>query len=98
MSRLDAAITELIAAIREEVAREIPAPQSPEPPRLLSIRETADALGVGRSTIYTEMDAGRLRSVKVGRRRLIPSDAIVTMIGHAGTTARPSPLRKRVPA
>ena len=98
MTRLDDAVAELVAAIREEVALERPASPPSGPPRLLSIRDAADALGVGRSTIYTEMDAGRLRSVKVGRRRLIPSDAILTVIGDAGGMARPSPLRKTVPA
>lgn len=32
--------------------------------------------GIGRSSIYRLMDTGELRSVKVGRRRLIPDSSI----------------------
>jgi excisionase family DNA binding protein len=51
------------------------------PDRLLSVDEAARALGVGRSSVYAELGAGRLRSVKVGRRRLVPSGAVGDRIG-----------------
>lgn len=41
--------------------------------RLLSIRETADWLGVSERFVYSLISRGELRSVKVGRRRLIDS-------------------------
>lgn len=42
----------------------------------LSAVEVASSLGVSRTTVYRLMDAGRLRSVRVGGRRLIPVDAV----------------------
>lgn len=71
--RLTLAVAELVAALREESRTE---PDSKAPDRLLSIDAAADALGLGRSLLYGEIGAGRLRSVKVGRRRLVPSSAI----------------------
>jgi excisionase family DNA binding protein len=41
-----------------------------------SIEEAAQSLGVGRTTVYDLMNSGDLESVKVGRRRIIPADAI----------------------
>ncbi|MBA2757371.1 MAG: helix-turn-helix domain-containing protein [Chloroflexi bacterium] len=52
------------------------------PDRLLSIDEAAKALGIGRSALYGEMGALRLRSIKVGRRRLVPSAAIAEYINE----------------
>jgi excisionase family DNA binding protein len=75
VTRIEAAVAELVAALREEVAAAA-APAADAPDRLLSINEAADALGIGRSTLYQEIDAGNLRSLKVGRRRLVPSSAI----------------------
>jgi excisionase family DNA binding protein len=48
--------------------------------RLNSIEDAMERLRLGRSKVYVEMDSGRLRSVKVGRRRLIPESAIVEYI------------------
>jgi len=36
-----------------------------------SVAEAAEALGVSRDTIYDELRAGRLASIKLGRRRII---------------------------
>jgi excisionase family DNA binding protein len=73
--RLTTALTELVAALRDEIATEH-RPSDREPDRLLSIEQAAQALGVGRTALYSEIGAGRIRSVKVGRRRLVPSSAI----------------------
>lgn len=82
-ARLDAAIHELVEAIAESVRAE--AATSPATPdRLYSIPEAADALSIGRSALYGEIAAGRLRSVKVGRRRLVPSSAVRELIARAG--------------
>jgi excisionase family DNA binding protein len=48
--------------------------------RLLSIDEAAEILGVGRSTTKTLLGTGRLRSVRLGSRRLIPESAIEDLI------------------
>jgi excisionase family DNA binding protein len=73
--RLTTAVTELVAALRAEIANERH-PSEREPDRLLSIEQAARALGIGRTALYSEIWAGRVRSVKVGRRRLVPSSAV----------------------
>jgi excisionase family DNA binding protein len=73
--RLRAAVMELVEALRDEIAAEA-RPSEREPDRLLSIEQAARALGIGRSALYSEISARRIRSVKVGRRRLVPSSAI----------------------
>ena len=49
------------------------------PEQLLSIDQAAVITGVGRTTIYAAIGAGRLRSVKVGRRRLVLASAIAEL-------------------
>jgi excisionase family DNA binding protein len=71
-----AAVDALVAAI---LAAATPEPAD-APERLLSVAEAAGALGIGRSALYVEMDTGRLRSLHVGRRRLIPAGAIADYI------------------
>jgi excisionase family DNA binding protein len=73
--RLTTALAELVAALRDEIATER-RPSDREPDRLLSIEQAARALGIGRTALYSEIGAGRIRSVKVGRRRLVPSSAV----------------------
>ncbi|MCL6300485.1 helix-turn-helix domain-containing protein [Streptomyces kronopolitis] len=41
-------------------------------PRLYKVEVAAKLCGIGRSTAYEEIRLGRLRTVRVGRRRLIP--------------------------
>lgn len=45
-------------------------------PVLLSVAEVAELTRLGRSRLYDEIRSGRLRSVKVGRRRLISVGAV----------------------
>jgi excisionase family DNA binding protein len=73
--RLRAAVMERVEALRDEIAVEA-RPSEREPDHLLSIEQAAQALGIGRTALYSEIWAGRIRSVKVGRRRLVPSSAI----------------------
>lgn len=73
--RVEAAIRELAAALREEIAAEAQAiPGAPE--KLYSVEDAAELLGIGRTALYGELQAGRCRSIKVGRRRLIPASSI----------------------
>ena len=53
------------------------------PDRLLSVDEAADMLGIGRSRLYDEIAAQRIRSIRVGRRRLLASGAIAEYIAEA---------------
>ena len=49
-------------------------------PQLLSVAETANRMGVHRSTVYRLFAAGQLPSVQIGRRRLIAESAIAAYI------------------
>jgi excisionase family DNA binding protein len=72
---VDQLVAALLAAVRAEAAT-VPAPSD----RLLSIDQAASALGIGRTALYDELTDGRLRSFKVGRRRLIPASAVAAFI------------------
>jgi excisionase family DNA binding protein len=80
---IETAVRGLVDALRAELAT---TSVEPEPDRLLSIVAAADALGIGRSMLYEEINRGRIRTVKVGRRRLVPSTAVRDYIG-TGTAA-----------
>ena len=43
---------------------------------LYDIEDVEDRTSLGRSTIYALMASGRLESVKVGARRLVPADSL----------------------
>lgn len=61
----------------------------PAPELLVAVPEAARRLGIGRTTCYAEIAAGRLPSVKVGRRRLVPVaalDAYVDLLDSEGVT------------
>lgn len=46
-------------------------------PRLMyRPEEAAEALAIGRTRVYAALAAGELRSVRVGRSRRIPADAL----------------------
>lgn len=47
-----------------------------EPRYALSIEEACKSTGVGRTLIYSEIKAGRLATLKIGRRRLVPVAAL----------------------
>lgn len=81
MNAIEEATRALAAAIAEAIVASGPSASAAD--RLLSIPEAAAALGVGRSTVYKEIAVGRLRTIKVGRRRLVPSGAIAAYTGAA---------------
>jgi excisionase family DNA binding protein len=72
---VDALVSVLLAAVTPEPA------DAPE--RLHDVGSAAALLGIGRSALYGEMQAGRLRSLAIGRRRLIPASAIADYIRRA---------------
>ena len=43
---------------------------------LLRVREVVQILGIGRSTVYELMDSGTLESVRIGKSRRIPTEAL----------------------
>ncbi|MEV4927882.1 excisionase family DNA-binding protein [Streptomyces roseoverticillatus] len=44
--------------------------------RLHSVEAAAEIIGIGRSATYDEIRLGRLRTVRRGRRRLVPTEWI----------------------
>jgi excisionase family DNA binding protein len=68
--RLDAALRELADALRAEIAAEA-APAASAPERLYDLATVCALTSLGRTFIYGEIAAGRLRSRKCGRRRLV---------------------------
>ena len=73
-----AAVDELVAALLAAITEAAAIGGAPD--RLLDIESASAELGIGRSRLYDEIGAGRLRSIKVGRRRLVPAKAIADFI------------------
>lgn len=48
---------------------------------LMSIRETCDALRLGRTSIFNFIKEGRLETVKLGRRTLVKISSVEALIG-----------------
>ncbi|TCJ34715.1 DNA-binding protein [Parafrankia sp. BMG5.11] len=47
---------------------------------LLTTSEAAAVLGIGRTSLYELIRSGKLDTIKIGRRRLIPATAIPKLI------------------
>lgn len=72
--RLEAAIRELASALLDELRPD--AETSGRPVELVSIEEAARRCSIGRTSMYRLVARGEVRSLKIGRRRLIAADAI----------------------
>ena len=57
-------------------------------PALLTVPEAMSALRLSRATIYDLIRSGELSSVKVGRSRRIPTQAVQTFVAHLVATSR----------
>ncbi|WP_100492752.1 helix-turn-helix domain-containing protein [Mycobacteroides abscessus] len=64
---LTAALAALLAAVGQTAA----APSGDAPQQMLTVKETAEYLRCSESLIYAQLKDGRLRGVRIGRRRLI---------------------------
>jgi excisionase family DNA binding protein len=49
-------------------------------PLVLTVEEAADRLGVGRTLMYSLVNSGAIESVRIGRLRRVPADALVTFL------------------
>lgn len=57
------------------------APQaSPMPTRALRVRDAARAYSLSKTRIYEMIAAGRLKSLKVGGRRLVTVDSLESLL------------------
>jgi excisionase family DNA binding protein len=54
---------------------------------LLTVQEAADRLRVSRWSVYNLIRSDRLRTVKIGRRRLVTPAALAECISHLGEDA-----------
>jgi excisionase family DNA binding protein len=57
--------------------KEISTVNAPAPKLLLTVEEAAERLGVGRSTMYGLVLDGAVESIRIGRLRRVPADALV---------------------
>jgi excisionase family DNA binding protein len=53
-------------------------------PRLLAIKQAIYELGISRTALYDLINAGKLRTVKIGRRRLVPIESIEECVAGLG--------------
>jgi excisionase family DNA binding protein len=60
-------------------------PDTCPPPSLWSIRDAAAHLAVSERTIHDHIKRGRIRTVLIGRRRLVPATEVLRIAEH-GTT------------
>jgi excisionase family DNA binding protein len=49
-------------------------------PLAIGIDSACRALGIGKTKLYQEIGAGRLRAVKFGKKTLIPTDQFATWL------------------
>lgn len=50
------------------------------PKLAFSIREACAVSSLGKTTLYTHMNSGRLKAIRVGGRTLIPADSLRALL------------------
>ena len=45
-----------------------------------SIREACEASSLGKTTLYTHINSGRLKAIRIGGRTLIPAESLHTLL------------------
>ena len=61
--------------------------QSEVPPLMYRVDEAAAGLRLSRSSVYELIRSGQLRTVKQGRRRLVPVTALAEYVASLGGVA-----------
>ena len=59
-----------------------------ELPPTLTIEQAAELLGVSARTAYRAAAAGEIPTLRLGRRRLVPTPRLLTLLGAAPTEQR----------
>lgn len=52
---------------------------------MLKVSDVAQLLGIGRSTVYESIHRGEIPSIRVGRRVLVPIDALQALMSGSST-------------
>jgi len=60
-----------------------------ESKRLHNVAESAGLLDIGRSTMYELIKTGEIRTITVGRRRLVPDDELDRFVGRTFADQNP---------
>ena len=55
--------------------------------RTLTVEEAGQWLGIGRSAAYAAANRGELPTIRIGRRMVVPKDALERMLAGQGTAA-----------
>jgi excisionase family DNA binding protein len=55
--------------------------------RTLTVEEAARELGIGRNTAYLAVRRGEIPTISIGRRLLVPRDALERMLAGEGAAA-----------
>jgi excisionase family DNA binding protein len=56
----------------------------PNQPLAYRVNEFCSVVGLGRTTVYALIADGKLATIKIGNRRLIPHEAAVALLAEAG--------------
>lgn len=51
-------------------------------PLLVSVEKAAEMLSISRKQVYREMASGKIKSVLIGKRRLIPTEELERYVGE----------------
>jgi len=79
MSDNKAQLAEAIAALLAATSAAVVTPPPPE--TVLTVEEAAERLKVSKTLLYRAIGDGEIRSIRIGKRRLIPSSEITRLIG-----------------
>ncbi len=78
--QLQSHVAQLAETLRIEAVPVEPTVVEGELPLLYTIPEAAKMLGIGRTNVYQLMNDGRLRFVKIGKRRLVPRSVLEVFV------------------
>ena len=59
--------------------------QTTAPRMMLTPEQAAEALGIGRTTIFALIKSGEIESIRIGRLRRVPADAIKAYTSRLST-------------
>lgn len=64
---------------------------------LLTPEEAAEALSLGRTTVFHLIGTGALRSVRIGKCRRVPALALVELVDRLLGPGSPTPSKRVIP-